>query len=228
MAIQIQGINTELLLYKTKMERKTPFSDRLAKRVWKIGDKLANLPDDDKVSTKIRSSMLGAQMTGTALTAIAAYEAEARSRKKALMEALHCSEEEIAIDINEFIQKTSKGARIKYYGDHIYYSAQMRKEALDSIDTIWGDAHFEALDSCEYLSSLRSVWGDLCFSRCEVLEGLQVQMVYGDIHAEKAKSTAGLENLLLVGGKIYYQDRVYALEEFQNLLGNEQKGGQQK
>ncbi len=32
MGIQIKGINTDLILYKTKLEKKVPFSDRMLDR----------------------------------------------------------------------------------------------------------------------------------------------------------------------------------------------------
>ncbi len=48
-------------------------------------------------------------------------------------------------------------------------------------------------------------------------------MVYGDIHAEQAASTNGLEELLAVGGTIYYQGASYSLDDFEKMVANSEK-----
>ena len=135
--------------------------------------------------------------------------------------------DEVAIDINELQSLRSTRKNVKVYGDSIRYSAQIRKEWLASIETIFGDADLQALDDFSCLASLKAIYGDLNLAQCKDTEvdlsGLQVQMVYGDIHAERAKSTAGLENLLSVGGTIYYQGQDYSLEQFQQLIAADTK-----
>lgn len=243
MGLQIKGVNTKLLLYKTSMERKIPFSERMVEKSWDIRDRLSDLScyeveevQDTRLEhaklaaqscfAKAKETALAIEWTGVATAALVADEVERRKRKKALMSALECKEEDIAIDINEFIDKKHKQLPVKYYGESIRYSAQIQPRWLSTLDTIWGDAHFEALDSCENLSALKSVWGDLWFSQVQDqtvdLNGLHVQMVYGDIHAERALTTNGLEELLVVGGKIHFQDGIYTLDEFQEMVRSNQ------
>ncbi len=227
MAIQIKGINTELLLYKTQLERKVPFSDRMVERVHRVMDKANNLPYPATVLGKVRETMLTAEGFGLSAVALAANAKEMSTRKKELMKATGYSSEEVAIDINELASLRNSRKNVKVFGDDIRYSAQIKKEWLTSIETIFGTADLQALDSFECLSSLKAIYGDLNLAQVKGanvdLSGLHLQMVYGDIHAEQVKSTEGLEDLLTVGGTIYYQDKAYKLAEFQQLFGTEKE-----
>lgn len=225
MAIQIKGINTELLLYKTELERKTPFSERMVTRVHSVIERSQCLPMKESPITKAREVMYGAQVFGYGLAAIAANEVEMKKKKEALVKATGFDSAEVAIDINELEKTRSKKMPVRVFGDSIRYSAQVRKEWLNGIEIIFGNADLQALDNFECLSSLKAIYGDLNLAQTKDsvvdLSPLQLQMVYGDIHAERAKSTAGLEGLLSVGGTIFYQDKAYDLDAFQQLMASE-------
>lgn len=146
-----------------------------------------------------------------------------KKRKKQIAKASGYTEDEIAIDIDEFIQRTrelgstedkEQVPKMRCYGDSIRYSIQTPKEGYRDIETIFGDAHLEALDEVSCLSSLTSVLGSVYFSRCHDLEGLKLAVVGGDVHGEKLTTPNGLENLRFVGGVIYYQDKEYSLQAF--------------
>ncbi len=227
MAIHIKGINTELLLYKTELERKNPFSEKLVSKFLRVTERANLLPESDSPIAKVRDAFYTARLFGYGMAAFAANELEMKKRKKEIMKATELSADEVAIDINELQSLRSTRKNVKVYGDSIRYSAQIRKEWLASIETIFGDADLQALDDFSCLASLKAIYGDLNLAQCKDTEvdlsGLQVQMVYGDIHAERAKSTAGLENLLSVGGTIYYQGQDYSLEQFQQLIAADTK-----
>lgn len=229
MSIQIKGINLDLLSYKSKLEKKTPFSDKMVARFHRIIEKANNLyySESEGPITKIRESILGAKAFGYGMTALIADATEMNNRRKAIMKATGLTKDEIAMDLNELERLRNARKNVKVYGDSIRYGANIRKEWLASIETIFGDADLQALDDFTCLSSLKSIYGDLNLSQVQDskvdLTGLQVQMVYGDIHAEQAKSTAGLEDLFAVGGIIYYQGKTYKLEEFQELFGQDTK-----
>ncbi len=227
MAIHIKGINTELLLYKTQLERKTPFSEKLIDRFHRTVDKVQDLPESNNPITKVRDAFYTAKLFTYGMTALAANGVEMNSRKKAIMKATSLDSESVAMDINELERLRNARKNVRVFGDSIRYSAQIKKEWLASIETIFGDADLQALDDFSCLSSLKAIYGDLNLVQCKDVEadlsGLQVQMVYGDIHAERAKSTAGLESLLTVGGTIYYQDKAYSLDQFQELLSQDTK-----
>lgn len=224
MSIQIEGINTELLLYKNKLEKRTPFSERMISRFHRVVEKANDLPESDSFMSKVKEGVLAAQAFGYGTVALASDAREMSAKKKALMEATGLDKDSIAIDINELELLRSKRKSVKVFGDSIRYSAQIKKEWLASIETIFGDADLQALDNFECLAALKAIYGNLNLSQVKDskvdLSGLHVQMVYGDIHAEQAASTAGLEDLLAVGGTIYYQDKAYTLDEFQEVFGN--------
>lgn len=154
---------------------------------------------------------------------------ENNKRRKQIAKASGYAEEKIAMDINEFINHSSdlrnaedkeQVGKINCYGDSIRYSAQTAKEGYTDIETIFGDAHFEALDEVSCISNLKNVLGSVYFSRCHDLTGLNLEVVGGDFHGEKLTSASGLENLRFVGGRIYYQDNEYSLSSFKrDVLG---------
>lgn len=227
MSIQIKGINTELLLYKTQLEKTVPFSEKMVRKFHRVVEKANNLPESENIVTKARGAMLEAKAVSYGMAALAADRAEMNIRKKQLMSATGFGLDEVAIDINELGYLRNKRKNVKVFGDSIRYSAQIRPEWLSTIETIFGDADLQALKDFNCLSSLKAIYGDLNLSQVKDakvdLSGMNLQMVYGDIHAERAISTNGLEDLLFVGGVIYYQDQSYTLEEFQNVFGSSAK-----
>lgn len=229
MSIQIKSINVDLLTYKSKLEKKTSFSDRMVARFHRIVEKANELEysDSEGPITKIRESILGAKAFGYGMTAMIADSIEMNNRRKAIMNATGLEKDAIAMDINELEKLRKEGKNVKVYGDSIRYGAHIKKEWLATIETIFGNADLQALDDFSCLSSLTSIYGDLNLSQVKNsqvdLSGLHVQMVYGDIHAEQAKSTTGLEDLYAVGGMVYYQGKAYKLEDFQELFGQDTK-----
>ncbi len=227
MAIQIRGINIDLLLYRAKLEKKVPFSDRMLDRYHTSVQKATDCSYSEHKVAKVGEIINGVKAYGYGMTAVIADSLETRTKKAALIQATSLDSDAIAMDINELQALRSKRKAVKVYGGNIRYSAQVRKEWLASIETIFGDADLQALDSFECLSSLKAIYGDLNLSQVEGakvdLSGLHLQMVYGDIHAEQAASTSGLEELLAVGGSIYYQGNVYNLDSFQEMIADSQK-----
>lgn len=227
MAIQINGINTELLLLKTQLERKTPFSERMVRRFQNSVEKSSRIPYSENPITKAREAVLGVKVFGYGLTAVAADTLETKSRKKKLMAATGVSVDNIAMDVNELADLRNNGKPVRVYGDNLRFGANIKKGWLVPIETIFGDADLQALDDFTCLPSLKAIYGDLNLSQVEGskvdLSGLHVQMVYGDIHAEQAASTAGLEDLAVVGGTIFYQGKVYNLDSFQEMIANNEK-----
>ncbi len=227
MAIQIKGINLDLLLYRTKLEKKASFSDRMLERYHTSVQKATDCSYSEHKMAKVGEIINGVKAYGYGMTAVIADSLETRTKKAALMQSTGLDSDAIAMDINELQALRSKRKAVKVYGGDIRYSAQVRKEWLASIETIFGDADLQALDSFECLSSLKAIYGDLNLSQVKDskvdLTGLHLQMVYGDIHAEQVASTEGLEDLLTVGGTIYYQGNAYTLDSFQEMIASNQK-----
>ena len=175
------------------------------------------------ISARIKNATNGFKIITCGIIGTISEGFDNKKRKKQISKASGYAEDEIAIDINEFIQHArelgaaedkEKLPKIRCYGDSIRYSVQTAKEGYQDMETIFGDAHFEALDEVSCLSSLTSVLGSVYFSRCHNLEGLKLAVVGGDVHGEKLTTPNGLENLRFVGGVIYYQDKGYSLQAF--------------
>lgn len=214
-------MDRKLRSWVLKQGSKVPLSVRLTDKASDIWVKSYDYDETkliQKVAYGIETAIDGAKFLTYGLGAIAFSEIENKKRKKQLIEILGCQENELAIDINEFM---SLRARTRYYGDEYRYDATTKKENLANIEAFFGDVHLEALDDMHCLPSLRSVWGSIYFSRCTDLSGLNLEIVNGDIHGEHLQSVNGLENLMYVGGTIYYQDGTYTLEQFQQqVAGN--------
>lgn len=227
MAIQIKGINTELLLYKTELERKPLFSEKMVAKVHRVIEKAQYLPIKETPVTKAREAVLGAKAFGYSVVALAADAVETKKKRQMIAKATGIDEAQIAMDINELEAIRNKKMPVKVFGSDIRYSAQIRKEWLSSIEIIFGDANLQALDNFECLSSLKAIYGNLNLAQCKDskvdISPLSLEMVYGDIHAEQVTSTEGLKGLLSVGGSIYYQDSKYSLDKFQELFGQDTK-----
>ena len=227
MGIQIKGINTDLILYKTKLEKKVPFSDRMLDRYHVSIQKATDYFYSESRMAKVGETVNGVKAFGYGVTAAIADSLETRNRRNALMQATGLDKDAIAMDINELQALRSQGKAVKVYGGDIRYSAQIKKEWLASIETIFGNADLQALDDFSCLASLKAIYGDLNLAQVKDskvdLSGLHLQMVYGDIHAEQAASTNGLEELLAVGGTIYYQGASYSLEKKKKMVANSEK-----
>lgn len=182
-----------------------------------------------RVSAGVKNVFNGITIVTCGLIGTVTEGLENNKRRKQIAEASGYAKEEIAMDINEFISHSSdlrkvedkeQVGKIRCYGDSIRYSAQTAKEGYTDIETIFGDAHFEALDEVDCISNLKNVLGSVYFSRCHDLTGLNLEVVGGDFHGEKLTSASGLENLRFVGGRIYYQDNEYSLSSFKrDVLG---------
>ena len=175
------------------------------------------------VSSKVKNTFNGIKLLTCGIIGTITEGLDNKKRKKQIAEASGYTKEEIAIDINEFIDHSRElrnaeapesVGKIRCYGDSISYSAQTAKIGYKDIETIFGDAHFEALDEVNCISNLKSVLGSVYFSRCTDLTGLNLEVVGGDLHGEKLASANGLESLRFVGGMVYYQDGVYSLKDF--------------
>lgn len=227
MAIQINGMNTELLLLKTQLEKKVPFSERMVGGFQRVIEKSNKIPYSESPVTKVREAILGAKAFGYGFAAVAADTLETKARKKNLMAATGVSADNIAMDVNELAELRNNRKPVRVYGDNLRFGANIQKEWLVPVETIFGDADLQALDDFSCLASLKAIYGDLNLSQVENskvdLSGLHIQMVYGDIHAEQAISTAGLEDLLIVGGTIFYQGKTYNLNTFQEMIANNEK-----
>lgn len=227
MGIQIKGINTDLVVYKTKLERKVPFSDRMIGRYHASIQKATDYFYSENRMAKVGETLNGVKAFGYGVTAAIADSLETRNRRNALMQATGLEKDAIAMDINELQALRNQGKAVKVYGGDIRYSAQIKKEWLASIETIFGNADLQALDDFSCLASLKAIYGDLNLSQVKDskvdLSGLHLQMVYGDIHAEQAASTNGLEELLAVGGTIYYQEDSYSLDDFEKMVASNEK-----
>lgn len=203
----LKGTSAALYQYREKCDSHLRLSDRLAE---KASDAMMRSEDGLKgVFNAVKLVLFG-------LPYIVVDKMAASKKKKRLCNLLHCSPEEIAMDINKLAEKQ---AHIKYYGDSFTYSVATPKKWLKNIRMIFGDAHLEALDEMACLASLNSVWGSVYVSRCTDLQGLNLAIIKGDLHGEKLKSANGLEKLIFVGGTIFYQDRQFpSLDEFRCFL----------
>lgn len=198
---------TALYRYRARYERR----DRLSRC---LAEKTAGLFHGNRTGLPGLMDSMGVFLLGMFATASEKLEMH-RTRKK-LCGILNCLSTDVAMDLDE-LNGTDRKAR--YYGDDLTYGAEVRKESLSSLRDIWGDAHLEALDEMSCLNQLRNVWGSLYVSRCADLEGLNIRIIRGDLHGEKLANPHGLQGLVYVGGKIFYQDRCYAsLEEFRKAV----------
>lgn len=173
------------------------------------------------ISSGLKNTVNGFTFLTCGLFSVVTEDLYNKKRKKEIVKASNYTSEEIAIDINEFLEATNSDEKedmpvIKCFGDEIRYSALTCKNGFENIETIFGDAHFEALDDVSCLANLKYVLGSIYFSRCQELDGFGIEVVGGDIHAEKLLTSAGFENLKFVGGRIYYQDGEYDLKTFKN------------
>lgn len=209
MCDRLDAKDREVYRYSTQYKHENKLSDRLV-------DKVANACsyEDSYDEHSLQIVINTARITGYGIAAIAADSAEVQKKRKMLVQILGCMESDLAIDINELIDL---GDRAKYYGGDFTYSAVAKKEWLKNLTLIFGDAHLEALDEMSCLASLESVWGDIYFSRYIDLRGLMLKHIGGDLHGEKLLSANGLEQLVFVGGAIYFRDRRYdTLDEFRS------------
>ncbi len=217
MGITIKGVNTDLLLYKTKLEKRVPCSERLGERAWNLLDKI-------QASHRRTQRMpfldlwYSLQTIGYCLCTLEALKMEEKITHKNLSEILSLPPQEIAMNLVELKKASYLNQPAKCYGRDFHYVPDIRDEWLDSLQIIWGDAHLEALEYSQPLSSLTSVWGDLYLSKETDLSDINLEMVYGDIYVGNAIDVTPLTSLLAVGGNIYYHGQVYDLENFQKRI----------
>lgn len=181
------------------------------------------------ISAGIKNTFNGITLLTCGVIGIFTERLDNSKKRKQIAKASGYSSDEIAIDINEFIDNAKalretedkdKLSKVRCYGDSIRYTAQTADIGYQDIETIFGDAQFEALEDVSCLANLKNVLGSISFSKCQDLTGLSLEVVGGDIHGEKLNSANGLENLRFVGGVIYYQDGEYSLKSFKrDILG---------
>lgn len=183
----LKGTNEALYQYREKYDRSFRLSD------W-LGAKAANamMCGEDGLEGAIRA----AGIVAFGFPSIAADIVETSRKRKQLCAILHCSADEIAMDINELAKKQE---RVKYYGGDFTYCAAAPKKWLKNIQMIFGDVHLEALDEMACLGNLNSVCGGVYLSR----------------HIDSAE----LERLEFVGKGVFYQNRRFSsLKEFRQSL----------
>lgn len=197
----------ELYHYSTQYKSTNRLSDRLIEKMADIFSHGGRF--NEYGFLKLINAM---RMLVYSIAAIVADSTETRKKRKTLQKILGCKEAELAVDINEFIDRQN---HTKYYGSDFKYSAVTKKAWLKKLTLIFGDAHLEALDEMSCLALLESIWGNVYFSRCTDLSGLMLKHIGGDLHGEKLMSAEGLKQLEFVGGTIYFQNRQFdTLEEF--------------
>lgn len=81
-----------------------------------------------------------------------------RKVKKELINLGLYQENEIALDINEFLAMEGTAKAIM---SSIDYRANIPKDYLKNLELVWSDASFFALDDASYISNLRYVIGSL-------------------------------------------------------------------
>lgn len=105
------------------------------------------------------------------------------------------------------------------------YTANIFKENLESLNVIWGNADLRALDDFKYVKNLNVVMGNIYMSEktegFELLDNLEV--VTGDVYAERLSGLEPLTKLQYVGGKIYNKGNVYTLDELKDNKKNIKK-----
>jgi hypothetical protein len=224
MVATLNATNRNLHNYKLQKSKKPAMSEKFinkASAIWNGTEYYEEETFGEKIAHGLHNAIEATKFLVYGISAITAESLEAKNRKNKLTEILKCEKQEISIDINELIRNKEQTI---YYGDTFTYSAATDKKWLKNIKMIWGDAELQALDNMECFANLESVWGDVYFSRCTDLTGLGLRIVYGDIHGEKLVNSNGLENLLHVGGTIYYQDKEFKkLEEFYLYINSSNK-----
>lgn len=103
--------------------------------------------------------------------------------KHALVKSGLYKEEEIALDINEFLEK--KG-HAKVMLDSIDYRANINKGYLRNLELVWGNACFLALDTPESIKNLKYVVGDVQLR--ELTGPVGLEMTCGKTYIESLDS----------------------------------------
>lgn len=227
MTIQIKNINTELLSYKAKLQKRISFSKKMKQKYDTAVADFTNAYYSIDRFAQIRENISEIKMTGYEMMAKAADVIEKQARKREIMKATNLPSENIAMSEDELISLRKKLKHVRIYGSDFSYNAGIQKECLTSIEVIFGDANLQALTDFTCLSALKSIYGNLNLPQSNDsmvdLTGLNLQVVNGDIHAEGVKSTVGLENLISVSGTIFFQDKAYNLTEFQTFISQNNK-----